>query len=324
MWIILAAALLMSLTMGSVNAAPAIQDGCPGNLLENPGFEGGSRKTDYLGTSLSSAVADGWIPWFIRGGESENREPEFKVEQTAVGGDPFRVRSGANSQKWFTTWATHTAGVYQKVQVRPGVPLTFSAYGMIYTGEGDGWSDADKTFYSDPVKPGEYRIWVGIDPTGAEPAGMGSDAPASVIWSEPRMEMDQFVPLEVSAVPQSSTVTVYLKGQPRWAVKHNDSFWDDACLRTGGNPAPAPAPQQAVEEQAQEAEPAVDETAAEPTEEPEAEAVETPTDEDQRQDEPETPVEDDWEGPIVPPMYIEPPLMQQLPPVPGKQWAVPW
>jgi len=29
-------------------------------------------------------------------------------------------------------------------------------------------------------------------------------------------------------------VTVYTRGQPEFAVKHNDSFWDTACLTAGG------------------------------------------------------------------------------------------
>lgn len=312
--------LLLALVAGSnatVSAAPSLQDGCPGNMLANPGFEGGSRKTDHLGTSLSSAVADDWIPWFIRGSESENREPEFKVEQTAIGGDPFRVRSGANAMKWFTTWATHNAGVYQQVPVRPGVPVTFSAHGMIYTGEGDGWSDSDKTFYSDPVKPGEYKIWVGIDPTGAVPAEMGAGAPASVVWSEPSMTMDEYVPLSVSVAPQASTITVYVKGAPHWSVKHNDSFWDDTCLRTGGSPvaaaqpvsAPAEAPpaappvEEAVEAEAPAEAPAPVQPAA-----PQAESADAPAP----------------TGRIVPLRRPDAPQPYPVPPVLGEQYAIPW
>ncbi|MFN2250828.1 MAG: hypothetical protein ACK2UL_02825 [Anaerolineae bacterium] len=304
------------------SASPNEQADCPGNMLTNPGFEGGSRKTDNLGTSLSSAVADGWVPWFVRGSESENREPEFKVEQTAIGGDPFRVRSGANSQKWFTTWATHDAGVYQQVSVRPGVPVTFSAYGMVYTGEGDGWSGSDRTYYSDPVKPGEYRIWVGIDPTGAVPAGMGSPPPASVVWSEESMATDQFVPLSVSVVPQSSTITVYFRGNPHWGVKHNDSFWDDACLRAGGSPAQAQQVAQPAEAPAPEATaPTAGDGAEEaaPAEEEEAAVAPEPVraaDNDGAQAPPPS-------GQIVPPRRQQMPRWSPLPPVPGKQWAVP-
>jgi hypothetical protein len=221
-------------------AAAPFRQGCSGNLLVNPGFDGGSRKTEGEGTSLSSAVANGWSPWFVRGDATNNREPEFKVEQIQFGGDPSRIRSGGQSMKWFTTWGTHTAGVYQRVNIRPGTPLTFHAYGMTYTGEGDGWNDELRTFLSDHSQPGNYRTSVGIDPTGAVPP-IGSHPPDTVVWSAPSMTYDQWVQISVSAVARAGAVTVYLKGQPEWPVKHNDSFWEDTCLRVAGAPVVVPA-----------------------------------------------------------------------------------
>lgn len=219
-------------TTEPASAAPAAQAGCAGNLLANADFEGASRKTEGEGTSLSSAVSNGWSPWFVRGDATFNREPEFKVEQVRIGGDRARIRSGLQSMKWFTTWGTHTAGIYQRVAVRPGTALTFAIHGMAYTGEDDGWDPVANTFVSDPIKPGNYRMSVGIDPTGAVPA-MGSAPPATTLWSEPSMTYDQWVRMTVSAVARAGFVTVYAKGQPEWSVKHNDSFWEDACLRVG-------------------------------------------------------------------------------------------
>jgi hypothetical protein len=235
----LALAALAVLAAGAAVGQPksTAAAGCAGNVLANPSFDGGSRKTQALGTSLSSAVADGWIPWFVRGNEAINREPEFKVEQVALGGDPGRVRSGGQSQKWFTTWATHDAGIYQQVRTSPGSSLKFTAYAMVYTGEADGWSDERHTFLSDPAKPGNYRVSVGIDPGGATPAGMGAPPPASVVWSAPSMATDDWVPLSVSTVARAQTVTVYARGAPEWPVKHNDSFWEDACLEVTGRAA---------------------------------------------------------------------------------------
>jgi hypothetical protein len=222
------------------SAAPATQGSCPGNLLKNPNFDGGSRKTESLGTSLSSAVADGWFPWFVRGDATYNREPEFKVEQVAIGGDPNRVRSDGQSQKWFTTWGTHTAGVYQQVKVPSGATVTFTIHGLAYTGEDDGWDAEAGTFKSDPVKPGNYHMLAGIDPTGAVPA-MGSHPANTVVWSPDVLTYDTWVPLSVTAKAQGGTVTVFAKGAPEWPVKHNDSWWEDACLVVGGKVASAPA-----------------------------------------------------------------------------------
>jgi len=231
-----AAAMVAMTLVGGPSARPAqaapLGQVCAGNLLQNPDFEGGSRKTEGEGTSLSSAVSNGWSPWFVRGDATFNREPEFKVEQTRIGGDPARIRSGSQAMKWFTTWGTHTAGIYQRVAVRPGTALTFSIHGMAYTGEDDGWDPVRNTFVSDPIKPGNYLMAAGIDPTGAVPP-IGSAPPATVIWSPGTMTYDQWVQLTVSAVARAGFVTVYAKGAPEWSVKHNDSFWEDACLRVG-------------------------------------------------------------------------------------------
>ncbi len=240
-----AAVLATALLLGWLLAVPSSaaeprQAGCQGNLLANPNFEGGSRKTEGEGTSLSSAVSDGWFPWFVRGSETVNREPEFKVEQVAIGGDPYRIRSGGQSMKWFTTWATHSAGIYQRAAAPRGAQVAFSIHAMAYSGEGDGWNEELGTHLSDRDRPGNYRLLVGIDPTGALPSGVGAPPPPSVVWSAPSMTVDQWVFLSVSAVAQAGVVTVYTKGAPEFAVKHNDSFWDDACLVvTGGGQAAA-------------------------------------------------------------------------------------
>lgn len=226
--IALAVLALGALLATSVSAAPPAQIGCPNNLLQNPGFEEGSHKTESIGTSLSSAVADGWTPWLLRGNERDNREPEYKLEDTNLSKTRFRANSGRYSQKWFTSWGTHDAGVYQQVQVAPGTPLTFSSWAQVYSGEADGWTG--EVFVSDPAQPGKYRVYVGIDPTGATPAGVGAPPPDTVIWSEPSLKTDVWHQLAVSAVSQGPAVTVYFKGQPEFSVKHNDSFWDDACL----------------------------------------------------------------------------------------------
>ena len=145
-WLALAAGLTgLGLSAGVARAATPAQaqpatglatpaPGCPGNLLVNANFDGPSRKTESEGTSLSSAVSNGWFPWLIRGDARNNREPEYKVEQVAIGGDPSRTRSGGRSMKWFTTWGTHTAGIFQRVAVRPGSTLDFLVYALAYSG----------------------------------------------------------------------------------------------------------------------------------------------------------------------------------------------
>lgn len=223
---------------GALEQPASLQDTCPGNLLANPDFELGARKTENLGTSLSSSVAYDWFPWFIAGDQRFNREPEFKLEDATQDPLRWRVHSGWFSQKFFTTWATHTAGIYQRAPVQPGSAVSFSIWFQTYTGEADGWDG--KKHHSDPDAPGNYRTSIGIDPYGNTPAGPGAPPPDTVIWSEPVMIYDQWTQLSLQAVAQADHVTVYTRGQPEFPVKHNDSFWDAACLTVGGA-APGPA-----------------------------------------------------------------------------------
>jgi hypothetical protein len=50
------------------------------------------------------------------------------------------------------------------------------------------------------------------------------------------------VELRISTIAQADWVTVYTKGQPEYRTKHNDSFWDMACLiaEEPGPPTPFP------------------------------------------------------------------------------------
>ncbi|MSP13016.1 MAG: LysM domain-containing protein [Chloroflexi bacterium] len=266
-WIVVATLILHPAAALAASPTSAnTQESCPGNLLANPGFEEGGYKTEGIGTSLSSAVGNGWAPWAIRGNAVINREPEFKIENGTVDPTRYRVHGGWYAQKYFTTWGTHTAGVYQRVAVSQGQRVEFSIWVQAYTGQRELYN-AKEQFLSDldrPISgeegvkgPGNYRVYVGIDAAGKVPPGFGVDAPNTVVWSNPKIDRDfrttdasgnttdGWMQLRISTVSQSGFVTVYTKGQPEFSVKHNDSFWDDACLQVSGS-APAPAAPQAA------------------------------------------------------------------------------
>jgi len=234
------------------NAAVQAQGPCPGNPLANAGFEDGARQTQGEGTSLSSSLARGWYPWSILGNQSYNREVEYKVVDMYATHSPYRVHSGRSSQQFFTTYATHTAGFYQRVPVIPGSLVTFSIWVQVYTGERE--VESRGIPISDPEAPGNYRVSVGIDPTGATPPGFGAPPSEVTVWSTPVLgkdlqreyansdKYDAWERLVVSARARADFVTVYTKGQPEYRVKHNNSFWDDACLRVVPPPTPTPSP----------------------------------------------------------------------------------
>ncbi|MEA3407518.1 MAG: hypothetical protein U9R48_05500 [Chloroflexota bacterium] len=231
--------------------APPIRADCPGNLLFNPGFEDGYYKGEEVGTSLSSWIANGWTPWSLVEGQQENREPEyFVVDRRQISDGDYRVHGGNYAQKFFTLYATHTSGFCQRVRVTPGSQVTFSIWVQIATGQGDISSGGHPI--SDLENPGEYRAFVGIDPYGGLPPAFGAPPPSRIVWSDPiedyqtratdeeGHEIDAWVQLSVSAVAQEHYVTVYTKGTQEDPVKHNDSFWDDACLMVQVPPTATP------------------------------------------------------------------------------------
>jgi len=207
-----------------VLAEPAAQGECPGNVLLNPGFEEGF--SDRGAGEVS--VANGWFPWWQSGpGQDEGfyRRPEYKPEDASRFG-MRRIRSGNFAQKFFNTFSTHNAGILQQVQVPVESTLTLSAWVQVWSSE-----------YHDPttvVDPGNYRVYVGIDPTG------GTDwSSPNVVWSEPRMEYNTWMHLQIQAKAKAGTITVFLRGQPEFRTEFNDSYWDDVCL-TVQRPTPRP------------------------------------------------------------------------------------
>ena len=114
-----------------------------GNLLENPGFEGGSSARG----APQVVVADHWEPWW----DSGDTRPEFKIATRDI--DPNRVRPGGDqAQQWFNSFATHTAGVYQRITgLTPGREIRFSAYVQAFSSNTDDFSHSN----------GRYRMRIG-------------------------------------------------------------------------------------------------------------------------------------------------------------------
>jgi LysM repeat protein len=198
------------------------------NLLTNGGFE---EPFSQFANYQTAVVANGWTPWWVWGGGTVNRQPEY---QPAA---PYsnRVRSGGNAQKYFSFYGTHTAGVYQQVSgITPGNQLEFTIWAQAWS------SNKDDACCS--AESGSLQMKVGIDPTG------GTDPFAStVVWSGFKEYYDAWGQLSVRARAQSSTVTVFFYSAPQHPVKHNDVYLDDASLvvtdtSVATTPAPTSAP----------------------------------------------------------------------------------
>jgi hypothetical protein len=212
------------------------------NLLTNPSFEGGyssyipqtpeQQASCPVGECTTAQMPAGWFPWWVPQTSDnepwENRMPEFKPVC------PFepcpytdRLKDGPQALQYFTFHSTHTAGLWQRVTVPNNANLKFAVWGQA-------WSSASDKTYSDFPTPVNMRI--GIDPAGGTNPFSGS-----VVWSGFANPYDQYVPFEVDATAQGTTVTVFMWSQPQEARKHNDIYWDGASLVANGAGAPAPA-----------------------------------------------------------------------------------
>jgi len=189
------------------------------NLLTNPGFEGSfTAFTDGVPTRQ---VAQGWFPWYTGGGQSasENVYPEYYPGSDVSNGlgEP-RIRSGNEAQQYFSYYATHDAGIYQRVTgITVGAQLRFSAYIYVWSSN---FNDLDKS-----EDPGGVVVQVGIDPTG------GSDAASSdIIWSSPVVQYDAYNESSVTATAAGTAVTVFVRSTVSTPIQNNNVYVDDASL----------------------------------------------------------------------------------------------
>ncbi len=212
---------VLLLALLTVGLLPAWAD-CPGTPLRNAGFEDGFS-TRGAG---EVEVANGWTPFWQDGpfaAEGLNRRPEYKAEDAARFGRR-RVRQGNWAQKWGNTYATHHAGIYQQVNVPAGSTVTLRAWAQA-------WSSAEDDI--SVSTGGKYALSVGIDPTG------GTDwTSPNIVWSAPNYTLDQWVELTVQATAKGGTVTIYLRGDAEWRMKHNDAYFDDICVTYVAPPPP--------------------------------------------------------------------------------------
>ncbi len=172
------------------------------------------------------------IPW---------HNPEFRDTKGVVSG-PSRIHSGSNSQKYFTFWSVHEAGVMQTVSVPPGSTLRFSAWMHAWSTNQDGRPEFPDSYQSSGQT--SMHMKVGIDPCG------GDDPWSSnIVWGPEFDTYDTYGYYEVRATAQCDKVTVFTHSMPEKAMKHNDVYVDDAELvvidASGAPVAVAPAPQPA-------------------------------------------------------------------------------
>lgn len=237
-WVGGTAVLLLLATTGRHAALAQAAPSCTGdNLLANGSFEGayvpyvmdapGHPDCQTWDPDAPNQfcervkAAPDWHPWWRDAPRSEswmNIQPEYVPSLPHE--SPPRVRSGEKSQHYFSFWTTHDAGLYQQVDAVPGGSYCFSVYGHA-------WSSRKTLpgYISDPTDHGFLRQQVGIDPTG----GTDWQSP-DIVWSDARMQYDEFGEFVIETTAQADQITVFLRSAASVPVKHNDVYWDDALL----------------------------------------------------------------------------------------------
>lgn len=240
------------------------------NLLKNPGFEGDFKiQCSFPGGKpwqpvecdgplpamawQTAQVAEGWVAWWQPPASDRSardfyqkfpnycgrsapgdcvawHQPEFR-DTRAAGQDPPRIRSGENSQKYFTFWSVHQGGVYQTVEgLRPGTPLRFSIYMMAWSATKDNGGEPNP---HQSFGQTNMHFKIGLDPTG----GTDPWSPA-IVWSAEKEAYDAFGLYEVQAMARSTKVTVFTHSRPENPMEHNDVYVDDAALTLVGGIGP--------------------------------------------------------------------------------------
>ncbi len=160
--------------------------------------------------------------------------PEYRDTAGGPQGPPLRKLAGANSQKYFTFYSLHEAGLYQTVGgLEPGQRVRFSVYMQA-------WSNAENDPFVSAGQP-SMGMRVGIDPYG----GNFPWSP-SIVWSPVKEAFDHWGLFTVEAVAQSDRVTVFTRSRPVFAIQHNDVYVDEASLIMVGSAPPPPAPTSAA------------------------------------------------------------------------------
>ena len=131
---------------------------------------------------------------------------------------PSRKVAGDNSQKYFTFYSIHEAGLYQVVSgVKPGDLLRFSVYM-------EAWSSGNNDPYKSDFNQ-HMNLQIGIDPTG------GNDPWSSnIVWTAPAESFDKFTQFSMETVAKNNVVSVWTKSAPELALQHVDVYVDEASL----------------------------------------------------------------------------------------------
>jgi hypothetical protein len=219
-------------------AVVGVQGQGGGNLLRNPSFEG--EPVIWEGAGEVKIVPE-WSPYHwddlagfpaISDGNLNSvhtARPEYRP--ATLGIDPLRVRTGAQSQMWFSFYRNHYAGVFQgEIPVQVGQTYAVSVWAQAWSSGSDDPRKSDNEFY----------MSIGINPRGD-----CSLKARDTVWGNWEYVGSTFKQLKSQPVVMiKDKACVFIGSSTKYSVKHNDAYIDDAemLLVPGGTVCPAPTP----------------------------------------------------------------------------------
>jgi hypothetical protein len=209
-----------------------VQAQAANDVLVNPGFEEGFYQYQGIG---ELKIPNGWTPWWHEGDKAPSgtvyRRPEWSPIDVPLAA--YLVHSGNASSKMFTTYGAHNAGIYQHVKAIPGQWYTFSAW--VYV-----WSSSGVDGHKSESPRGRYRARVCANPWGS--SQQWDDT--TICGKEIVDVYDSWQQVSVTFQAWGGEITGFTEGNPWWAVRSNDSTWDDVRLdlATIGQVCPTPQP----------------------------------------------------------------------------------
>ena len=195
----------------------------PYGLLNNGGFENGF----YGWGPNDSQIPNGWEPFVVM---DPAIPPQFK-DSAAFGGFTERL-DGDHCLVIWSHWVPFDAGIFQRVQVTPGVAYLFQvewAPMQSYNAEQGGMITQD----------GFMMRVIGLDPTGGTDPNSPNIVWSQELWKKKRVAKDY---LRVSAVAQSDTMTAFIRVKNPQPHGQDQIFIDVASLVVDPNQPPPPPP----------------------------------------------------------------------------------
>jgi hypothetical protein len=176
-----------------------VQQTQEGNLLVNSSMEEG-----FYWKYPNHYVANGWQRWWIGGAI-----PEYDDVRAWR---PHRY-DGDHAQIYFRWGRPYTAGIYQRVAVRPCTYYQFSMYGRNHSNLSL-----------------NHHARIGIDPLGREYGLYMSSFPSGIVWSPEQTFFYIWGLHTVTTESRSDYVTAITYVSPDSVYTTYDTFWDAGAL----------------------------------------------------------------------------------------------